>query len=391
MVRSEDFPYTNAVGMVYDSGSFRESLDLALEMADYAGFRAQIHPEAGPRRRGIGISPYVEPNGWGSEGAAQSHWVFASHDAARVTMDSTGHVTVAVGTPSQGQGHETTLAQLAAATIGVPPEMIEVRNDDTDTTPLSIAGTRASRTAVVTGGAVVLAAEDVRTKLARVGAHLLEAAEHDVKITNGAVHIVGAETTGLPVAQVAAAAYFDPAVRGAEPEPLLSSERFHDPGATYSNGCMVALVEVDLDTGGIDVIDLVAVEDCGHMINPLIVEGQVRGAAVQGLGCALLEEVAYDPDGQLLTGTFMDYLLPTSLDSPRVRIGHLESPSPNTVGGVKGMGESGMIAMPAAIANAVADALPDHAAIDRLPVTPDLVASLSSGPAGLRERVGAGP
>ena len=143
IIRSEDFPYTNVTGMVYDSGSFRESLDLALRMVDYTGFRAQTDPAASPRRRGIGISPYVEPNGWGSEGAAQSHWAFASHDAARVTMDSTGHVTVAVGTPSQGQGHETSLAQLAAATLGVPPEMIEVRNDDTDVTPLSIAGTRA--------------------------------------------------------------------------------------------------------------------------------------------------------------------------------------------------------------------------------------------------------
>ncbi len=386
MIRTADFPYTNVTGMVYDSGSFRESLDEALRMADYAGFRAQADPATTPRRRGIGISPYVEPNGWGSEGAAQSQWVFASHDAARVTMDSTGHVTVAVGTPSQGQGHETTLAQVAAATLGVPPETIEVRNDDTDATPPSMAGTRASRTAVVTGGAVVLASEDVRDKLVRVAAHLLEAAEHDVVITNGTACVVGHETAGLPVAEVAAAAYFDPAVRAAEPEPLLSSQRFHDPGATYSNGCMVAVVEVDLETGGVEVLDLVAVEDCGRMINPLIVEGQLRGAAVQGLGCALLEKVVHDAEGQLLTSTFMDYLLPTSADSPRIRIGHLESPSPNTVGGVKGMGESGMIAVPAAIANAVADALPCHAAIDRLPVTPELVVALSSRPAGRKHR-----
>ena len=391
MIRSGDFPYTNVTGMVYDSGSFREALDEALRMADYTGFRAQADPVAAHHRRGIGISPYVEPNGWGTEGAAQSHWVFASHDAARVTMDSTGHVTVAVGTPSQGQGHETTLAQLAAATLGVLPETIEVRNDDTDATPPSMAGTRASRTAVVTGGAVVLASEDVRVKLVRLGAHLLEVAEHDVVITNGTVSVVGDEAAGLPVAQVAAAAYFDPAVRDAEPEPLLSSERFHDPGATYSNGCVVAVVEVDLETGGVDVLDLVAVEDCGRMINPLIVEGQLRGAAVQGLGCALLEEVAYDADGRLLTGSFMDYLLPTSAESPRVRIGHLESPSPNTVGGVKGMGESGMIAVPAAIANAVADALPGYTAIDRLPVTPDLVATLSSRAARPEQSTGIRP
>ncbi len=199
-----------------------------------------------------------------------------------------------------------------------------------------------------------------------------------MEITDGTVHIVGDELAGLPVAEVAAAAYFDPSVRGSEPEPLLSSERFHDPAATYSNGCMVAVVEIDLETAGVEVIDLVAIEDCGRMIHPVIVEGQMRGAAVQGLGCALLEEVTYRDDGQLLTATLMDYLLPTSLDSPRVRIGHLESPSPNTVGGVKGMGESGMIAMPAAIANAIADVLPEHAAIERLPVTPDALADLFS-------------
>ena len=391
MIRTADFPYTSVTGMVYDSGSFRESLDEALRMADYAGFRRRADPAAYPRRRGIGLSPYVEPNGWGSEGAAQSHWVFASHDAARVTMDSTGHVTVAVGTPSQGQGHETTLAQLAAATLGLPPETIEVRSDDTDATPPSMAGTRASRTAVVTGGAVVLASEDVRDKLVRVAAYLLEAAEHDVVITNGTAHIAGDVTTGIPIAHVAAAAYFDPAVRGVEPEPLLSSQRFHDPGATYSNGCMVAVVEVDLETGGVHVRDLVSVEDCGRMINPLIVEGQLRGAALQGLGCALLEEVVYDAEGQLLTGTFMDYLLPTSADAPRIRIGHLESPSPNTVGGIKGMGESGMIAAPAAIANAVADSIPGHAAIDRLPITPDLVAALSSRWDGPEGSAGIGP
>ena len=385
MISSDQFPFTNVVGMVYDSGSFQESLDLALEMAGYSEFHSKPPDESSPRRRGIGISPYVEPNGWGSQGAQQSHWVFASHDAARVTMHSTGHVTVAVGTPSQGQGHETTLAQLAAETLGVAMDTIEIRNDDTDITPPSIAGTRASRTAVVTGGAVVLAAQDVRQKLVRVAASMLEAAEHDVVIMDGIAHVVGDDSAGIPVSGVAAAAYFDPSVREAEPEPLLSSERFYDPDATYSNGCMVAAVEVDVETGGVRVIDLVAVEDCGRMINPLIVEGQLRGAAVQGIGAALLEEVTYDPDGQLLSSSFMDYLLPTASDAPRIRVGHLESPSPNTVGGVKGMGESAMIAVPAAIANAIADALPGHPQIGRLPITPDHIADFLAEAAALSE------
>ena len=380
MIRSEETPYTNVTGMVYDSGSFRESLDTALEMARYRSFRRQQQSATHPRRRGIGISPYVEPNGWGSAGAAQSHWVFASHDAARVTMDSTGHVTVAVGTPSQGQGHETTLTQLASAALGIAPDTVEVRSDDTDATPPSMAGTRASRTAVVTGGAVVLASEDVRSKLLRIAGHLLEASERDLDITDGMVHVAGDESTGIDVATVAAAAYFDPAVRVAEPEPLLSSQRFHDPDATYSNGCVVATVELDLETGAVTVVDLVTVEDCGRMINPLIVEGQLHGAAAQALGYALLESVAYSADGQVLTASLMDYPVPTCAEVPTIRIGHIESPSPNTVLGVKGMGESGMIAVPAAIANAVADAVPGHPVIDRLPITPGLVAHLASLP-----------
>ena len=380
MIRSEETPYTNVTGMVFDSGSFRESLDTALEMAGYHSFRRRQESATDPRRRGIGISPYVEPNGWGSAGAAQSHWVFASHDAARVTMDSGGHVTVAVGTPSQGQGHETTLAQLASAALGIAPEAVEVRSDDTDATPPSMAGTRASRTAVVTGGAVVLASEDVRSKLLRVAGHLLEASDCDLDITDGIVHVAGDESTGIGVATVAAAAYFDPAVRTAEPEPLLSSQRFHDPDATYSNGCVVATVDLDLETGAVAVVDLVTVEDCGRMINPLIVEGQIHGAAAQALGYALLERVAYSADGQVLTASLMDYMVPTCSEVPTIRIGHIESPSPNTVLGVKGMGESGMIAVPAAIANAVADAVPGHPVIDRLPITPGLVAHLASLP-----------
>ena len=385
MIRSEETPYTNVTGMVYDSGSFRESMHEALEMACYHSFRQQQESDMYPRRRGIGISPYVEPNGWGSAGAAQSHWVFASHDAARVTMDSTGHVTVSVGTPTQGQGHETTLVQLASAALGIPPETIEVRSDDTDATPPSIAGTRASRTAVVTGGAVVLASEDVRSKLLRIAGHLLEASERDLDISDGVVHVAGDRSAGMAVERVAAAAYFDPAVRVAEPEPTLSSQRFHDPGATYSNGCVVATVELDLETGSVTVVDLVAVEDCGRVINPLIVEGQLHGAAAQALGYALQERVAYSADGQVLTSSLMDYLIPTCAEVPTIRIGHIESPSPNTVLGVKGMGESGMIAVPAAIANAVADALPGHPIVDRLPLTPGLVAHLASPPAGEQE------
>ena len=378
MIPSARLPHTNVTGMVYDSGSFLESMDEALRLADYGGFRsAQQAGTHGVRRRlGIGISPYVEPNGWGSEGAAQSQWVFASYDAATVTMDPSGRVTVSVGTPSQGQGHATTLAQLAAETIGVDIASVTVSNSDTAATPVSVAGTRASRAAVVSGGAVVLAAREVNDRLRRVGAALLEASEEDVVIQDAVVHVIGDAGAGLAVDRVAAAAHFDPAIRQAVPEPMLSVQRFYDPGATYSNGCIVATVGVDTETGHVDVLDLIAVEDCGRIINPLVVDGQIRGAAAQGIGCALLERVSYDEQGQVQTATLMDYLVPTAADLPRFTIGHIESRSPNTVLGIKGMGESGMIAVPAAVANAVADAVPGHGRVGSLPISNESVAAM---------------
>ena len=386
MIRSAELPHTNAVGMVYDSGSYQESLDDALALADYRGFRErQRRARESGRFLGIGISPYVEPNGWGSEGAHQTHWAFASYDSARVTMDPSGLVTVAIGAPSQGQGHETSLAQIAADALGVALDVVKVEQNDTATTPASIAGTRASRVAVVLGGAISVAALELKDRLLRVASILLEVAEEDLRVADGRVFVSDTSGRGLAVAEVAAAAHFDPSIRAAYPDPLMSVERFHDPRATYSNGCIVATVEVDPGTGGVEVEGIVVIEDCGKMINPLIVEGQSRGAAAQGLGCALFEGVAYDDAGQILTGTLMDYLIPTASDVPAISIGHIESLSPHTMHGAKGMGESGMIAVPAAIANAVADAIPGHAVIARLPVTPDDVASAFEASAAVAE------
>jgi carbon-monoxide dehydrogenase large subunit len=212
-----------------------------------------------------------------------------------------------------------------------------------------------------------------------VAATLLEAAPEDVVLHDGQARVVGAGGEGLPLERVAAAAYFDPVLRRDHPEPHLSEQRFYDPGATYSNGCIVCAVEVDPGTGGVRILDLVAVEDCGRMINPMIVDGQIRGAAAQGVGAALLERVVYDDAGQALTGTLADYLLPTAADVPRVRIRHMESPSPVTVGGIKGMGESGMIAVPAAVANAIMDAVPRRPAIDHIPLDPGSIAALFTG------------
>jgi carbon-monoxide dehydrogenase large subunit len=376
LVSTADLPYRSAAGMVYDSGSFVASLDRVGDLLTESATRRGLG--ANGRYRGIGLSPYVEPSGWGSAGAAESAWSFASHDSVRVGMDASGGVTVAVGTPSQGQGHATTLAQLAAQVLGCAVSEVTVQADDTATVPLSTAGTRASRVATVTGGALTRAATTVRDTLAAVAAHLLECAPEEVELADGRAGVRGTSspTSSLPLAEVATAALFDPGVRAGVPEPDLTATAFYDPPASYSNGCVGVVVEVDPGTGEVAVLDAAAVEDCGTAINPMIVEGQVLGAFAQGIGAALFEHVGHAADGTPTATGFSDYLLPTASTLPRVQLDHLHSPSPTTVNGVKGMGESAMIATPAAVACAVADALAGTGIeIDRTPIDPAYLVS----------------
>lgn len=383
MVASDSFPFRSATGMTYDSGTFREALDRALERVGYDAFRqAQQSERHAGRYRGVGISPYVEPTGWGTDGSAQASWVLSSHDAIRVTLEPSGEVTVAVGTPSQGQGHTTALAQVAAEVLTVHPRDVRVEANDTRAIPVSVPGTRASRTAVVIAGGLLLACEELARRVKAVGAALLGAASDDLELVDG--DVVRRDDVGrrASLREVAEAAYYNPAVRATVPQPELSVTHFHDPKATYSNGCVVAVVEVDPGTGQTRVERVVVVEDCGTIINPLIVEGQIRGAVAQGIGGALLERLDHDQDGQPLTVSLADYGLPTAMEIPAIEIEHLCSPSPQTPAGIKGMGEGGMIATPAAIALAVTDALaPFGATVTRLPLTPDVVATSLSRPA----------
>lgn len=375
MIRSDQFPYTSCTGLVYDSGSYHESLDKALEMIGYERLREQQRSQRGSSKLlGIGISPYVEPTGWGSQGSRQIGWPFASHDVARIDMDPSGKVTISAGVVPHGQGHEVSLPQLVADALGVHLDDVELVHSDTDATPFSIAGVRASRTAVVTGGALVLAARDLRDKLLRIAGAMLEVSPDDLELADGLITVRGAPSKSLTIAEVAAAAYFQPEIREIIPEPHLTASRFYDPKATYSNGCIVAVVEVDTETGKVKVQRVAAVEDCGTIINPDIVDGQVMGAVAQGIGGALLENFLYDENGQPLTASFADYLLPTTMEVPNIDVDHCHSPSPYTVGGMKGVGESGLIAAPAAIVNAVADALCEYAPdIQRLPLSPQTV------------------
>lgn len=378
MVEADEFPYESCTGMLYDSGSFRESLDRALELVGYEELRAtQREERAAGRHLGVGVSPYVEPTGWGTEGSAQASWVLVSHDEARVTIEPSGEVVVAVGTPSQGQGHATTIAQLVSETLGCAVDDVHVRANDTASVPISISGTRASRTAVVVGGAVLQAAATLRERVLEIAGRLLEADPADLEVVDGGVSLRDAPSRRVTLREVAEAAYFQPSLRESVPEPSLSAQSFHDPKATYSNGCIACVVDVDAETGAVTVLRAVAVEDCGTIVNPAIVDGQIRGAVAQGIGGALLEHAVYDEGGQPQASTFLDYLLPTATEVPAIEIDHLSSPSPFTPGGIKGMGESGLIATPAAVALAVEDALaPFGARVDRLPLSPELVAGM---------------
>lgn len=374
LVPSDEFPFTSVTGMTYDSGSFRESLDHAVRLIGYAD-RANVRAEGARRGKlvGFGVTPYVEPTGWGSRGALESQWSFASHDVARVTMDPSGEVTVAVGTPSSGQGIETMSAQMVSQELGIPIENVSVVSDDTASTPISVAGTRASRGAVVTGGLVGKATQTMAQKLRLIAAHLIECDPTDIELSDGEARVVGSPDTAISIPDLARAAHFSLDLRTSVPEPDLTVAEFYDPPATYSNGCIAAVVEIDTSTLGIAVVRGAAVEDCGTMVNPLIVEGQVLGAFCQGVGAALFEHMTYD-EGQPTAVSFMDYLLPTATEMPRLSLGHEASPSPVTQYGIKGVGESGLIATPAAILSAIADALASWGIVpDRSPVTSDYV------------------
>jgi carbon-monoxide dehydrogenase large subunit len=379
MIPSE--PFRSVTGMAYDGGSYRESVDLAMKMVDYQDFRrCQAEARKAGRYLGIGVSPFVEPTGWGSAVAKRTGFPVESYDSAEVTMEPDGTVCVRSGTSSQGQGHETTLAQVVADELSVPASQVRVISGDT-ASAVRGSGTYGSRTAVVAGGSVIRAAADVRNRLFELAAHVLEASEQDLELAAGAVQVKGSPRSSVPIADLARFAYLGGPALPDDFEPGLQSRRSYDPPETYSNGTAIAVVEVDQETGLIEIVRLVAVEDCGVMLNPMIVEGQVAGAIAQGIGAALLEEAIYDENGQFLSATLMDFLYPSSTDVPSLEIAHLETPSTVSVGGLKGIGEGGAICTPAAILGAVSDALTHlDVRVDASPLTPsDLFDLIEAG------------
>jgi aerobic carbon-monoxide dehydrogenase large subunit len=373
-VEASELPFTTASGLVVDSGDPRQSLERALEGSDYSRLRAEPHLTPAGKYRGVGVAAYTEFTGMGSgtfrrRGMKQ----VSGHDAATVRVEPTGEVRGFVSAASQGQGHATTLAQVLADELGVALEAVSIVEGDTERCPHG-SGSFASRSMVVSGGALVLAARRVREKVATIAAHMLEAAREDLTMEGGTIAVRGAPGRTLTLAQVADLAY-RPAGGTLPPgvDPALEATQHYDPPpATFSNGTHVAVVEVDPETGQVDLVRHVVVEDCGRIVNPMIVDGQTHGAVAQGIGNALYEDFAYDPGGQPLTTTFMDYLIPGTMEVPPVEVIHMETPPAVSVSGFKGMAEGGTIGSTSAVANAVADALaPLGIEIRELPVTPD--------------------
>jgi len=369
------YPFTSAAGFVYDSGDFPKALERALTLAGYERLKAERDlARTGGRLSGIGLSCYTEYTGMGSDtyrGRGMVH--VPGPESATVRMHADGGVSCALSFPSQGQGHATTVAQIVADQLGVALQRITVSQPDTDASPAG-SGTFASRGAVAQSGTVDRAAATVRKKLLAVAAALMEASQADVEIADGRVTVRGVPDRGLAVTEIARLAHSPPS--GGLPggvEPGLEATQFFDPpGPTFSGAVHVASVDVDPETGRVTVKEYVVVEDCGPLINPMIVAGQIHGAVAQGIGEALGERLVYDENGQLLTGTLMEYALPVATTLPSFTVGHLETPSPLTPGGHKGMGEGGTVGAPAAIANAVADAVrPLGVLVTALPILPE--------------------
>jgi CO/xanthine dehydrogenase Mo-binding subunit len=369
------FPYTNAQGILYDEGSWAESIDVLERLVDHEAFRerqARLREEG--RYLGLGISVFVESTGE-STVASQEHGLNDTyHDSATVRMGPLGKVTVTTGLPTQGQGNRLTMAQVAADALGVRVEDVTVRCGES-TKHAWGSGTVASRGAIVMGGAILRSSDVIRTKLKRVAAVMLEASEDDIVLLDGVAQVAGDPQSSLPIADVATAIYYDNSKHPEDFDPSLEVTLAYDPPTClFSNGAQAYIVEVDVETGFVEIEHVFAVEDCGRMINPAIVEGQIRGGMTQGIGAALFEELVYDEDGQLLTTTFADYMLPTLDVVPRFTFEHLETPSSRSPGGIKGMGESGLIASPGAMLNAVNDALsPFGATLRRIPLTPERI------------------
>jgi carbon-monoxide dehydrogenase large subunit len=365
------FPYHSALGWEYDSGNYSGALRKAMEKIGYADLRKeQAEKRARGELMGIGISSFTEIVGAGPS----KHFDILGikmFDSCELRVHPTGKATARFGTKSQGQGHETTYAQIIAEELGIPAAHVEVEEGDTDTAPYGL-GTYASRSTPTAGAAGAIAARKVRDKAKKIAAHLLEVSEDDLVWEPGKFSIKGAPQKSKTIQEIALAAYTN---HPAGMEAGLEAVNYYDPpNLTFPFGSYIAVVDIDRGTGAVTLRRFVAVDDCGNIINPMIVEGQIHGGLTMGMAPALFEEISYDESGNIQGGSFMDYLLPTAMETPRWETDKTVTPSPHHPLGAKGVGESATVGAPPAIANAVVDAL-SHLGVRHIdiPITPEKV------------------
>jgi carbon-monoxide dehydrogenase large subunit len=374
LVRADEFPYRIASGIIWDKTGFVECLEAAAQTGDYEKLRTQQRAaRAEGRYFGIGLSTYSELTGIGSRiSAAPGMPINTGSETAKIRLDSTGAITAAFGIASHGQGLETTLAQIIADDLGARFEDIRVIQGDSDAVPMST-GTYASRSAVLGGGAAKYASQILGVKIKKVASHLLEASADDIDVVGGRATVTGTDRA-VTFKQIAKAVYSDMRTLPVDARQELEGSYTYDPiNGTTACATHLAAVEVDPTTCFVKIHRYVVAEDCGRIINPMIVDGQVHGGVAQGIGAALYEEMIYDEDGQLVSASLVDYVIPSAVEIPHIDVVHIESESA-VAGGFRGMGEGGTIGAPAAIANAIADALSAlDIKISILPMTPERI------------------
>jgi carbon-monoxide dehydrogenase large subunit len=352
-IQPKQFPFQTQMGLVYDSGDYEKALDHALKIADWNKLKAERDAaKAQGRLVGLGLSMYVEVCGIGPSAILS----VGGWEHSQVTIERDGRISATTGVSPHGQGNETTFAQMLGDQFGVPMEHVTIHHGDTGVVKQGI-GTFGSRSQAVGGAALHMAGTKVRTKMAKFAASMLEAHEDDLVFENGRISVKGSPASGKSFNEVAAFAYRPvPLPEGLEPG--LSEEAFFEPSNnTYPFGCHISMLEIDRETGEPTLLKFVCVDDAGHLINPLIVEGQIHGGLAQGIGQAMIEEVVYNEDGQLVTGSFMDYAIPRATDFPRFELDNTVTPTPVNPLGAKGVGEAGTLGSTPCIVSAAVDAL----------------------------------
>lgn len=373
LVKADEFPYRTASGIIWDRSAFQECLDGACDLADYPALvRARDQARAEGRWVGIGLSSYAELTGIGSRiSVAPGMPINTGTETSSIRIDATGAITAAFGISSHGQGLETTLAQVIADEMGCRMEDVEVQHGDSALVPVS-SGTYASRSAVLAGGAAIMSSRVVKAKVLKAASHLMNIPVDELSASEGIIRARNSNVS-MTFKEVAHAVYSQMGrIPREQREELVASETYDPFFGTACSSTHLVMLEVDPTTFGVSFKKYVVAEDCGRVINPMIVDGQVHGAVAQGIGAALLEEIVHDESGQVVTASLADYLLPLASNVPDIEIVHIEAELPNNIGGFRGMGEGGTIGAPAAIANAISDALsPLGIEIDTLPATPE--------------------